>query len=124
MSISAIKFGRRCYAAATGFCLLFGIVYEFFSHQVYSIFMIGAFAVPLLGGVLAELLIRNGKPLLSRQFWGGGVVWLTLGCIYRGVLDIYGTTNRLLIAFPAVGAVQLIIALFIPDKRGGGGKEF
>lgn len=118
MSISAIKFQRRCYAGAAAFCLLFGIVYEVFSHHVYSVFMIGAFAVPLLGGGIAELLLRKGKPLLSRQLWGGGVIWLTLGCIYKGVLDIYGTTNRLLIVFPVVGILQLIIALLIPKKPG------
>lgn len=33
------------------FCLIFGIIYEIFSHQVYSIFMICAFCVPLVLGV-------------------------------------------------------------------------
>lgn len=33
------------------FCSLFGAVYELYSHEVYSFYMIYAFAFPLIGGV-------------------------------------------------------------------------
>lgn len=34
------------------FCILFGAVYELFSHEVYSYFMLYAFVIPLGGGAL------------------------------------------------------------------------
>ena len=53
---------RRRYIAAAVFTALFGAVYEFFSHQVYSMFMLLAFLVPLLGGVLPlSLLIESDE---------------------------------------------------------------
>ena len=43
---------RKCYAAAALGTAIFAAIYECFSHRVYSGFMIFAFLVPLLGGVL------------------------------------------------------------------------
>ena len=42
----------RNYAAVSAFMLLFGAVYEYFSHGVFSAFMVYAFLIPLLGGYL------------------------------------------------------------------------
>ncbi len=39
------------------FCIVFAVIYESFSHQVYSGYMIFAFALPLVGGALPYLLI-------------------------------------------------------------------
>ena len=39
------------------------------------------------------------------------IVTLTVGSILKGVLDIYGTTNRLLIAYPVIALLILGIAL-------------
>lgn len=110
------------------FFALFGAVYEHFSHQVYSYFMIYAFALPLVLGVLPWTLalrlggrIRAGVPAL----WDAAVLTLTLGSVLRGVLDIYGTTSRLLIVYPAAAAVLAGCACWaLLRPTGNGGQPF
>ena len=41
----------------TGFLALFGAIYEIFSHEVYSYFMLYAFAIPLAMGLLPYSII-------------------------------------------------------------------
>ena len=104
------------------FCALFGAVYEIFSHEVYSYFMIYAFAIPLILGVLIPFLLlkfakmRVTGPALS--IWNMAIATLTIGCIFRGVLDIYGTTNRMIIVYPFVSALLFVLAVYfsIPGK--------
>ena len=59
LSISGIDSRREkmaktgfAYLFATLFCMLFGAVYEHFSHQVFSYYMVYAFVFPMGGGVL------------------------------------------------------------------------
>ena len=47
------------------FCVLFGAVYEYFSHEVYSYFMIYAFVIPQVGGVL---------PFFGMAYLNGGLL--------------------------------------------------
>ena len=90
------------------FCALFGIIYEQFSHGVYSGYMIYAFAFPLIGGTLpfaALSLFAHGllPGRLSRFLYNAGIAALTVGSIMKGVLEIYGTTNDLLIIYRFAG---------------------
>lgn len=50
--------------------------------------------------------------------WGSGIAAMTMGSIFRGVLDIYGTTNKLVIVYPVVGTVMMTFGLvsFIMGK--------
>ena len=95
------------YGRAAAACAVFGAVYERFSHGVYSRFMIGAFAVPLLLGALPFFLLRKaGKPFpgaLPADLIHAGAAALTVGSITRGVLDIYGTTNSLVLVYWLAG---------------------
>lgn len=100
-------FVKRSLIAAAAL-LLFAAVYECFSHGVISAFMVGAFLIPLLGGALPGLLLerlparrRPGGP--SRWLWGAGLTVLTAGSLFRGVLEIYGTTSRLGAVYWTVG---------------------
>lgn len=82
------------------FCCFFGAVYELYSHEVYSYFMLYAFVFPLVGGVLPFSILNLMKlkkypNALSRNLYHSGIATLTVGSIVRGVLDIYGTTNAL-----------------------------
>ena len=109
----------------TAFLALLGAIYELFSHEVYSYFMIYAFAIPLMLGALpcALLLIyKKNPPGSSLKLWNAGITTLAVGCAFRGALDIYGTTNLLVIAYPTVGAILLAAALitgFVRIKRDG-----
>ena len=93
---------------------LFGQVYEFFSHGVYSLDMMFAFAYPLLGGVIPFGLLWLSRkavypaPLIA-TIYHCGIATCTVGCLIRGVLEIYGTTNRLSVFYNAVGIPLLVI---------------
>ena len=91
-----------------------GWLYELFSHGVYSDYMVYAFMVPLLGGALPDLLAARASRKRASRGSGTGsapmlqlaaVVTLTAGSIAKGILDIYGTTNRLLIVYPVMAVL-------------------
>nr|WP_295683047.1 hypothetical protein [uncultured Lachnoclostridium sp.] len=103
------------YLVTSLFFLIFGAVYEHFSHEVYSNYMIYAFVIPLVGGTflsfLLDLLSQKTMPERITFFlYSAGIIVLTVGCIFQGVLDIYGTTNRLMIIYWLVGISLLIIS--------------
>ena len=120
-------------------------VYGLFSHGVYSYFMTYAFMIPLLGGALPHLIAamkgtdtsmansadERGQSAASEEQAGPAkiidakdtqlalIATLTIGSLLKGVLDIYGTTNRLLIAYPVMALLVLVIALAAVVKRSG-----
>lgn len=98
------------------FCLVFALIYEYFSHNVYSLFMLCSFLLPLLAGalpfrIMAAVRFRYMPGELMSQVYGAGIVTLTVGCIFRGVLDIYGTTNALSGVYWLVGAVLVAASI-------------
>ena len=108
-----------------------GWLYELFSHGVYSNYMIYSFMVPLACGALPDILAatrgcrsikRSGcaraahathdaAPCAAPALRLAAVVTLTAGSLIKGVLDIYGTTNRLLVIYPVIGLALAIAAL-------------
>lgn len=97
-------------------CALFGAIYEVFSHEVYSFYMIYAFAFPLVGGTLPFFIlnlvhVKKYPDVLTRNFYHSGIATLTVGSIMRGVLDIYGTTNELLNYYWKIGILLLILSV-------------
>ena len=106
------------YLLITIFCALFGAVYELYSHEVYSFFMIYAFAFPLVCGalpfaVLALLRTRKHPCSLARNLLHSGIGTLTVGSIVRGVLEIYGTTNQLSDYYWPVGAILYSLGIVV-----------
>lgn len=100
---------RLLFAAA--FTALFGAIYEHFSFGVWSFWMVYAFAPFLLGGIWL-LVLANRKALPGELFLGllePGLVMLSLGSILAGVVEIYGTENRLLPVLPIAGG-SLVLA--------------
>ncbi len=114
---SATKNTIKGYLGITAFVLVFGLIYEKFSHQVYSPFMYLAFLIPLGGGIIELLItsieknVRRNRPTLSRQIYRGGLAYLTVGSILQGVLEIYGTTNYLTSVYGLVGLALVGIGL-------------
>lgn len=111
------------YLLAAIVCAGFGAVYESFSHGVYSYYMLYAFMIPLLGGTLpfsCVLYFRNKIPRpMARRFHHFGISALTVGCIICGVLEIYGTTNRLVIVYFTVGGMFLFLGnlMYLLQKK-------
>lgn len=100
--------------AGTLFLVLFGAVYEMFSHGVYSFFMIYAFVIPLLFGVVMYIvmLIKGKYPgRLFLNLWNSAIAAFSVGSVFQGVLEIYGTTNALVLVYPIAGGVLAILSL-------------
>lgn len=96
------------------FLTLFGAIYEVFSHQVYSYFMLYAFAIPLMLGVLpyAVLLLKEKYPSkLFLNLWNTAIATLSIGSVFAGVLAIYGTTNSLIVVYPIAGGLLMLVCL-------------
>ncbi len=107
------------------FCILFGAVYEIYSHEVYSYYMLYAFAFPLVGGtlvfsVLSFVKLARYPNAVSRNLYNSGIATLTVGSIVRGVLDIYGTTNALSEYYWSVGFVLIGVGVVIYFSLSGG----
>lgn len=113
------------YLIVSIFLAVFGGVYEIFSHEVYSYYMIYAFAIPLILGALPSLIIAlKGKKQPSRltaHLWAFGISALTVGSVFNGVLAIYGTTNNLIYVYPVAGGIfilsGLISFLVVKEKK-------
>ena len=106
---------RDRWLLATVGTVFFSAVYACFSHQVYSRAMILAFLYPLLGGLLPATLLMMKAELQpgewARSLWGAGIASLTLGSLFRGALEIYGTTSRLSTVYPVLGWALLALGL-------------
>ena len=106
------------------FCILFGAVYEHFSHEVYSYFMLYAFIFPLVGGTLPFFGIAFCRmPIPNRascNLYHSGIAALTTGSLFQGALEIYGTTNRLVKIYWWIGTAFVLagIVFYIVCIRG------
>ena len=114
--MSEILRERNRFAAAAIGTAVFAAVYECFSHQVYSMFMILAFLLPLLGGVIPYTLLLISSAwqhvgIPARCLYNSGIAVLTVGSIFQGILEIYGTTNRLSTVYWLTGACLLLSGL-------------
>lgn len=105
------------YLIVTLVCAGFGAVYEFFSHGVYSYYMLYAFMLPFLGGTVyfyCILYFRSKIPgCIACRFQHFGILTLTVGCMVCGMLEIYGTTNHLVNIYFIVGGMFLVIGNFM-----------
>lgn len=95
------------------FFVLFGAVYEIYSHEVYSYYMLYAFAFPLVGGtlvfnILSFLKLQKYPNAIACNLYHSGIATLTVGSVVQGVLEIYGTTNTLSDYYWYVGIVLIV----------------
>ncbi len=98
------------------FLALFGAIYELFSHGVYSYHMIYAFCFPLVMGVLlyAVLILKGKYPRKSfLNVWNTSIATFSIGSVFQGVLEIYGTSNPLVIVYPAAGLILMGLGIIM-----------
>ena len=78
--------------------------------------MLLAFLIPLLLGVVTKIIFSKKKKKILKKstnsIFNNGIITLTIGSILKGILDIYGTTNKLLIIYLILGVLLIIIAIF------------
>ena len=107
------------YLGVVIFCIIFGLVYEYYSHNVLSYFMLLGFLFPLgLGllpyGLLFFLKSDKGPGALTSNVYNGAVAVLTVGSYFKGVLDIYGTTREVfVIIYFSLGSIMAAIGLIL-----------
>ena len=126
MYTSAIKTGMR-YLIASIVIAAAAAVYGLFSHGVYSYYMTYAFMIPLLCGAMPHLTAALkgvdakesektsaiARILEAKDLQLAFIATLTAGSLLKGVLNIYGTTNRLLIVYPAMALLIPLAALAV-----------
>ena len=96
------------------FVFVFAQIYEYFSHSVYSNYMLYAFLIPFLGLALPRFLLHSLKkslPANSRFLWKCGIATLTVGSIYKGILEIYGTNGYFEFPYLLLGGILCILGL-------------
>ena len=116
LSILDIKRTIIKYIFFTIFILVFGQIYEHFSFGVISNYMIYAFLIPLILGLLINTIIYFTKIVPSKTgscLYNNGIITLTVGSILRGVLDIYGTTNMYLKIYLYAGVLLIIAGIIL-----------
>lgn len=105
------------YLGISIFVFIFGQIYEYFSHGVYSSYMMFAFLIPFIGLFIPSLL---NNLILKRKItdnvtlpWKCGIATLTVGSIYKGVLEIYGTSGTFEHVYLIIGSLLCIIATIV-----------
>ena len=96
------------------FVFVFAQIYEYFSHGVYSNYMLYASLIPFLGLTVPRFLLYSLKktlPANSRFLWKCGIATLTVGSIYKGVLEIYGTNGYFEFPYLFFGAALCVSAV-------------
>ena len=107
------------YIGVVIFCIIFGIVYEFYSHGVVSNYMLFGFLFPLTLGLFPYFVLlvsksNKGPSDLTSCIYNAGVATLTVGSYFKGMLDIYGTTRDVyVVIYFALGIVLLVVGLFL-----------
>ena len=114
LDTNIMKKELKKYLIFSSLCLVFACIYEMFSHQVYSMFMILSFLIPLIMGVgVYALLVKKHFLVnnISNSLYKMSLYTFTFGSIMKGVLDIYGTTNSKLVIYWIVGVIMLVVAI-------------
>lgn len=98
-----------------------GLIYEVFSHGIWSWYMVLAFLFPLGGALLWGLQHLIGKSLAKSRsfcfFSDAAIATATLGFLLRGALDIYGTeVDYLQTYFWAAGILAGLAAISLLVK--------
>ena len=80
--------------------------------------MMYAFIIPLLLGVFVYVVLYLTKFNLyvsefGMQIYNSSIISLTLGSIMKGVLEIYGTTNNLIIYYLIISIILIILSIVI-----------
>ena len=106
------------YIGITVLTVLFSVIYEINSNNVYSADMAFAWVYPLVLGVGMYLAIRFVPSsivpgLLPACVYATGVGLATARSIFLGVINIYGTTNRVMTIIYTILVWFFVVSGFI-----------
>lgn len=97
-------------------CVVFTAIYEQFSHGAVSSHMRYMFLMPLVGCALPALVgyLTPLRRLFCRpayNLWNSGVALWTIGCLFRGIVNISGRYTDLDTIYWVAGWVFLAVSL-------------
>ena len=119
-STLVIKTKIKKYIILSTIILIFSLIYEMFSHGVYSNYMLLAFLFPLFGGVVIYSILLKNKNIISgigMNIYDMSLITIMIGSIIKGVLEIYGTTNSLIMIYWLAGILLLMISIIFNIKN-------
>ena len=122
------------YIGVTIFCVIFGLIYEYFSHNVLSYSMLYGFMWPLFGGVVFYAVwtgiyflfkIKYTPSIWTSYAYNAGLATLTVGCYFHGIVEISGRTSEshdvyytiIGVILLSAAAIFLIISIFIKIRE-------
>lgn len=123
MSILGTKYFKKqtiVYLLIAVFCLIFSKIYALYSHGVSSFYMTYLCLIPFVFGALPSLisfLLNKEIKRISINLYNASVATFTLYSLLRGVLEIYGTTNRLINIYLIVGIILLLLSIIFVKKN-------
>lgn len=119
LDTSKIKMHSRNYLIYSIIVLLISIVYEMFSHNVYSNYMIFSFVIPLVASLITFFFYKINKVVnnFTSNLFYSSVLTLTTGSFIKGVLDIYGTTNSFVNIYLIIGIITILLTIVSLFKK-------
>ena len=120
--INYYKKQARIYLFLSIFTFIFSFIYELFSHNVYSLYMLLSPFSPLLLGTFINYILYFSNinikfSKLNVDIHNSFVLTLTLYMLLNGVLYIYGTTNKLLNYYIYILIFLLILNILVFMKN-------
>jgi len=113
---NSVKKPLYIYIAITITCGLFSFIYEHFSHNVYSNFIVYLFVIPLVLGVVPQLVALIYPKLAVGGSWqktmhNFAIATLTAGAILQGIVEIYGTSTTFTRYYFEIGVALLALGI-------------
>lgn len=102
---------RIVYLIISIICGIFSAVYEYFSHGVFSIYMVLPGVVLFVLGFILVPLLNKLFDRISFNLYNSFLACLLTGSYIKGILDIYGTTNDLIYVYFIADIVFLLLTI-------------
>ncbi len=109
------------YAIISALCIVIDNVYALFGHGVRSFSMTWMFLYPLIGGTLFFMIIgiflvnkkAESKYRLFYNLHNSGIAFLTTGSLFKGIIEIAGTTSLFTSIFLFLGIIFIISGIIV-----------
>ncbi len=96
------------------FLILFDLIYEQFAHGVSSNYMRFAFLIPaVVGAIIIGVYRPFEKHPLPEQLLEMGSTTLVVGCLLKGIFDIYGSVDPLVWYFFYIGGLLIFSSIIV-----------
>lgn len=94
---------------------IISIIYELFSHNIISAYMMCSCLIPLIFGALISLLIykkvlKKIPNRISVNFYNASIATITVFLFVSGILEIAGRANKLISIYIIITILLLLIS--------------